>query len=233
MKFIFLLAVTTALSSCYFNSIKGNGDVTTEKRTVGDFTGIAASSSFDVEVKMGSTPDVKVEADANLLPYIITEVENGVLRIRTKENTSISTSHLKVFVTATTLNKLKASASADIKVLDAIQSNSKVSFAASSSAGINASVDAPEVSADASSSGSITLRGTTKNYEAEVSSSGDINSGDLLAENTKVKANSSGRAHVHASVSLDAKASSSGSIKYRGGAEVKQNTSSSGSVAKE
>ena len=127
---------------------------------------------------------------------------------------------------------VKASASASVKVLDIIKENGRLSFDASSSADLEAEVDAPEVDAEASSSGSVTLSGKTKYYAARVSSSGDIKSFELLSENTDVSASSSGSAQVHASVSLTAKANSSGSIDYRGAANVKKTVNSSGSVEK-
>ena len=117
-------------------------------------------------------------------------------------------------------------------MLDVIKDNTKLHFTATSSADIEAEVDAPEVEAEANSSGSVTLSGKTKNYTVHVSSSGDIKSSGLLTENTDAEASSSGSAYVHASVSLNAKASSSGSIDYRGAASVQQSVSSSGSVEK-
>ncbi|MEI9957281.1 MAG: DUF2807 domain-containing protein [Ferruginibacter sp.] len=52
----------------------GSGNVVTENRTVDNFTGIDVSSSFDVEVKIGSPASVRVEADDNIIKYIVTKV---------------------------------------------------------------------------------------------------------------------------------------------------------------
>ena len=71
---------------------------------------------------------------------------------------------------------------------------------------LNAEIDAPKVTADASSGASITLKGKTKTYSAQASSGAKIRSGDLLSENTTVKASSGASAQVHASVSLNASA---------------------------
>ena len=140
--------------------------------------------------------------------------------------------HLKIYITVPELRSVKASASASVKVLDIIKKNGRLSFDASSSADIEAEVDAPEIEAEARSSGTVKLSGKTKNYTVRVSSSGDLKSFKLLSENTNVTASSSGSAEVHASVNLNATASSSGSIDYRGAATVKQTVNSSGSVEK-
>jgi hypothetical protein len=145
---------------------------------------------------------------------------------------SLSNVHLKVLITTPGLESIKASASADVKVLDVLKGDGKISFEATSSAEIEAEVEVPEVSANATSSATLTLSGKTKNYKAKVNSSADIKSFELLSENTEAEASSSGTAEVHASVHLKAHASSSGSVDYRGGASVEKSESSSGSVEK-
>ncbi len=229
-QFIFLLTAIVILNSCDY--ITGSGNLITEKRPVTNFTGINVGGSFDVEVKIGPVAEVTVEADDNVIKYVETIVSGNILKIRTEGLHSMNNVHLKVYITVPALRSIKASASAEVKVLNVVRVEGRLSFDASSSADIEADVDAPEVDAEGSSSGSVTLSGKTKNYTARVSSSGDIKSFELLTENTKVSANSSGSAEVHASVALDANASSSGDITYRGAATVKKSISSSGSVEK-
>ena len=229
-QIIFLFTAVILLNSCNYTT--GSGNIITEKRNTGNFSGISVGGSFDVEVKIGPVAEVTVEADDNVIKFVQTTVSGNTLKIRTEGLHSMNNVHLKVYITVPELSNIKASASADVKVLDVIKGDGKLSFDASSSADIEAEVDAPEVDAEASSSGSVTLSGKTKNYTARVSSSGDIKSFELLTENTDVSANSSGSAQVHASISLTANASSSGDITYRGAANVKKNVSSSGSVEK-
>jgi hypothetical protein len=229
-QLLFLLLAIMLLISCDYTT--GSGNVVTEKRVVENFSEIIASNSIEVEVKTGPVADVKVEADDNIIKHIITNVSDGILRIKTENLHNISNAHIKVYITTPVLESIEASASATVKVLNLIKDNNKLSFKASSSADIEAEVDAPEVEAEANSSGSVTLKGRTKNYKAKVSSSGDVKSAELLSENTEVSASSSGSADVYASVSLVANASSSGSIDYYGTASVKQSVSSSGSIEK-
>ena len=227
-QLLFLLSAIITLISCNYTT--GSGNIITENRAVEKFTGIAVSNSIDVEVKMGSVAAVQVEADDNIIKHIVTTVSGGILKIRIENLHSFNNTHTKVYITTPELKSVEASSSAEVKVIDVIKDDGKVTFKSSSSANIEAEVDAPEVTADANSSASITLSGRTKNYKAEVSSSAEINSATLLSENTDVEANSSGSADVYGSVTINAKASSSGSINYQGGAIVKKSVSSSGSV---
>ncbi len=225
-----LLTALLVFNSCSFTS--GSGNIITEKRSLGNFSGISVSSSIEVEVKTGAVQQVEVEADDNVIQYLETHVSGNTLKIGLDGGHSFNNAHFKVYITTPGLNSIHASSSSDVKVLDVIKNNGKISFDASSSADIEAEVDAPQVDAEASSSASVILRGRTKDYTARVSSSGDIKSAELLSENADVDANSSGSAEVHASVHLKAHASSSGTIDYRGAASVDKSVNSSGTVEK-
>lgn len=232
MKQFLLLFAGACLFLCSCNFESGSGNIISEKRSVGNFTGISVGGSFEVEVKSGSNQSVEVEADDNVIKYIETTVSGDVLKIRLSGRHSLSNVHLKVLITTPGLESIKASSSAYVKVLDVLKEEGKISFEATSSAEIEAEVDAPEVVATGTSSASLHLSGRTKNYIAKVNSSAEIKSFELLSENTEANASSSGNAEVYASVRLKAHASSSGSVDYRGGASVEKSESSSGSVEK-
>src|ERR671937_185417 len=71
--------------------IKGSGHVVEEARTIGEFTGIEVHGVVAADVTAGEAPSLKLSGDDNLLPLIITEVQDGRLIIRTRPNTNIST----------------------------------------------------------------------------------------------------------------------------------------------
>lgn len=229
-KILSSILVVLILASCNFTN--GSGKIVSENRTVDNFTALSVGNSFDVEVKIGPTASVRVEADDNVIKHIETSVTNETLKIYLEDNYSFSDAHLKVYITTPSLKAIKTSGSASVDVLDVLTSNGKLSFKASSSSDIKAKVNAPEVEAGASSSASIDLSGKTKTYYAEASSSSDIDSWNLLSENATARANSSATIKLHASVSLNANANSSAEIKYHGAATVTKSVSSSGSVEK-
>jgi Putative auto-transporter adhesin, head GIN domain len=233
MKKLLIMAISSiALYSCG-PAINGSGKIITEKRNTGNFTGVSTSSSIDVDVKIGNTYEVVVEADDNVLQYVRTEVVGGVLKVGYKDNISLRNADVTVHVIAPTLEKLSASSSGHITVDGVLANVQKIDLKATSSAEIEAAVDAPNIEADANSSGTITLKGRTQNFRVEVSSSAQIEAYDLLSETTIAQASSSGTANVHASVKLNGQASSSGLVRYRGGAAVTKAESSAGNVEKE
>ena len=156
-QILFFLITSFALSSC--SNTSGSGNITTENRSVGGFTGISVGGDFDVEVKIGTSTELKVEADDNIMPYIETIVSGNTLKIRTKDLHNYSDVHMKVYIITPSLVKVNASASARVDVQDVLKSIERLYFNASSSGDINADVDAPEVEANASSGATINLSG--------------------------------------------------------------------------
>lgn len=236
-NFTLLASALLFISSCNViggDWVTGNGNIRTEKRNTGDFNGVKSSGSIDVEITSGSSYSVSVENDDNLLPYVITRVEDGTLTVRYKNGTSINHDHAKVYVTAPTLNKIVSSGSADITAQDLIKNPQQISVNVSGSGDIKAALDAPAIDASVSGSGNISLNGLTQNFTCSATGSGDLNCGGLQSENTTVKVTGSGNAHVFASVHLSASVFGSGDVYYKGNPQSPEiHTAGSGSVQAE
>jgi hypothetical protein len=227
-----ITALILLTSSCHM--ISGNGNIRTEKRNTGNFSSVKTSGSIDVEINSGDTYAVSAEDDDNLLPYIVTEVNNGTLDIHYRENTSVNNDHAKVYVTVPSLDKVTASGSADIAIRDILKNSQKIEMNVSGSGSIKGGLDAPAISVDVSGSGNVDLKGHTKDFDCSVSGSGDINCGGLQSENATVTVSGSGNAHVFASVHLSASAHGSGDVYYGGNPSNPEiHTSGSGSVQAE
>ena len=212
----------------------GNGNIRTEKRNTGNFTGVKTSGSIDVDINSGDSYSVSVENDDNLLQYLVTEVDGGVLHIYYKDGYSISNDHAKVYVTAPALDKLITSGSADITSQDVIKNPQEIEVKVSGSGDVKAEVDAPSIEASVSGSGNISLTGRTKDFKCSSTGSGDLNCGGLQSENVTVKVTGSGNAHVFASVHLSASSFGSGDIYYGGNPSNPEiHTAGSGSVQAE
>src|SRR4030095_1169108 len=80
-------------------SVRGSGNVAIETRDIQDFKAIDVSGVFVVELVAQKDFSVQVEADDNVLEYIKTEVNDGVLEISTSRKIK-SPSTLKVRISA-------------------------------------------------------------------------------------------------------------------------------------
>ena len=211
-----LLLILSAIIFCSCHTITGNGNIKSETREVGGFDKVNAVGSIDIEMVSDNNPTVRVEADDNVLPYIITEVRSGTLEARFKSNIMFTNTHAKVYVSAPGIKKLIVTGSGDIVSKDILKSADEIGMEVNGSGNINVMTDAPSVVADISGSGDIQLRGRTKNFDCSISGSGDIKCKSLLSENTTVTISGSGTAHIFASVSLKAKVNGSGEVYYGG-----------------
>jgi hypothetical protein len=238
MKNLSIVAAAVLLmSSCNVitgDSVTGNGNIRTEKRSTGNFNAVKASGSIDIEISSGNAYAVSVEDDDNLLPYVVTDISGGTLNVHYKNGYSINNDHAKVYITAPSLDKLSISGSGDITTTGMLKNSREIEMNVSGSGNIKGSVDAPSINVSVGGSGNVSLTGRTKDFTCTVSGSGDINCTSLESENTTVKVSGSGNAHVFASVHLSASVSGSGDVYYLGNPTNPEiHTAGSGSVQPE
>ena len=233
MRNIFFFAVLLVFASCHMNfnrTVKGNGDVKTEARNVSDITRLKIEGGIDVELQPGASA-VRVEADANLQDYIITEKEEGWLVIRTKDDVNLKSAHrIKVYVSADMISAISIAGSSNVTAKGKFSGAEKLDIEIAGSGEVDIEVNTPKVSVEIAGSGNVTLTGETRDAIVNMAGSGKYNAGDLLTENTEIAIAGSGDAIVHADVSLEADLVGSGNVSYRGKATVKTNSLGSGKV---
>lgn len=231
----FVLIAATFLNACDFvtgKRVKGNGNVKTEDRSEGAFTGVESRSSFSTYVGIGPQ-SIKIEAEENLLPYIITYIDNGVLRIDTKEGFWLKSSRsIKVYVTSPRLNKIIVSGSGDIEGTTKITDSSRIDLDVNGNASMKLDVDAPVVDTDLSGNGDIELKGQARDFSANSTGNGHIKAMELQTENGKIEILGNGTAEVFASVKLDVSIGGNGSVRYKGNAQTSTHITGNGSINK-
>ena len=227
--------IVLVFSSCRYRHNKhrsGNGVSATEQRGITGFTGVDTRGDIDIVVSQGNF-NVKVEADQNLLSYIETTVQNGLLTVRVKDGFSLNDySGAKVYVTAPELNAFETHGSGNISGQGKIADKIKMNIEISGSGDIELNLDCPEIKTSTSGSGNIKVSGETKNLECSTNGSGDLEADGMKAENVKVIVHGSGNATVFASESLDVEVSGSGDVQYKGSPKISTNVHGSGSVSK-
>jgi len=238
MRQIFIVAVSSLLlfSSCreiFAKRIRGNGNITTQTRSAGQFNSIDVSGSINVYVKQDSSASIKVEADENLQQYIETIDDGDVLRIRTEEGYNLNSSRqIKVYVSSAVFKKFEASGACDVFSDGNIRSSSDVDVDLSGSCDVTLDLTCPKVSADVSGSCTITLKGQTKDFDVQGSGSTDLKCFELMAENVDLDLSGAGDAEVYASVKLSGSISGSADVRYKGNAQTDIHTSGASSVKK-
>lgn len=221
-KFCLVLLLTIFLGSCkvevetpIFNSIKGSGNVTTEKREIpDDFDKIKVSATLKVELEQASDFEIIVEADDNILPYIVTEVSGNTLNVY-YDNISIrNPKEAKIYVKMPKISELSASSSSEIETKKPIKSDDLI-LKASSTADIKLyKITATSIIAEASSSSDIEIGSVyTTSFKAQSSSTADIDIEYIESDKIDLTANSSSDIELKGkALDLSAKTSSTGTI---------------------
>ncbi len=230
------LSIVTVTSAQWGKRVKGNGDVVTIERSVGDYDEVALSGWFDVELVSGQEGELSLKGESNLLEYIKTEVKDGKLVIKTEKGVNLRPSNwnggIHITVPVERISSVALSGSGDIVGKTTIKADD-FSTRMSGSGDITLSVEAQSVTAGLSGSGDIALEGKTTDLSVKVSGSGDVKAYDLEAENVTAQVSGSADIKVTANQSINAQVSGSGDIHYRGNPDkIKSKASGSGDISK-
>lgn len=231
-----MLVLLVSVSSCGWRTVRGNGNIQTTTRKEGNFKSISAAGSFNVYFSQSAENEIKIEADENLMRYITTDVENGVLKIRTRKGINIRPSQdVKVFVTSPQYEEISLAGSGNIEAQSRLTSSGRIKFSIAGSGDIKIpDIDAPKVEVHIAGSGKVQAVGNTKDVEVHVAGSGDVLFKELKSENAEIHIAGSGNVWVYSSMKLDVHVAGGGDIHYYGNpADIKSKMAGSGNLIKE
>jgi len=228
---LFTLIFFAAGSLLASKLMASNSEKERQTRQVSGFHGVSVTSGIDLYLSQKSTEEVVVEADADLIDKIITEVENGILKIYIKQNNWSNINwkgdDRKVFVSIKNIDRLDASAGSDVESQSLLKAD-RLKVEASSGSDVKLGVEANELEVESSSGSDIALLGKTNMLEVSASSGSDIDAAELVAKKCKASASSGSDIRVNVNEELEATASSGGDISYSGNPSQKNIDESSG-----
>lgn len=237
---LFLLGLAT-LSAQRYNygddrgeKVRGNGDITTESRNVnGNFTGIDVCCAIKVELTQASSNSIRVEADENILEYVITEIEGDDLHIHFRKGINVRTTKaVKVYVNLAELDEIEASGAAQVMTMGTFNGD-ELEIDCNSASVVKIDFQGNEVSVDVNSAAIVELEGRSQRIELEASSAGRIDAKEHTASEAEAKANSAAVISIGVTDKLNADANSAASIRYRGNPDkLYTDTNSGGRVKK-
>jgi len=253
---IVMIAIAVSLFSCrgyLWNCI--DGYKTVEYRYLEDFDEVTVTGDYDVYINQANDYEILIEADENLLPYVVTDVSGDKLKIKNYENRCLDpTGSIDIYITMPEINKLKLTGSGLI-VCDSLDANDleveligsgdielgygssyifirdelKIENAGSGNIFIDLEADVVEV--DLIGSGDIVLEGNADESDLYIAGSGDIESEDLVVDECEAKIIGSGDMFVYVNRVLDVKIAGSGDLYYYGNpGRIYQDITGSGDV---
>lgn len=233
---LFLTVIMLTATSCRwfgYKRVVGNGNLETQDRPVERAERIKLAGSYDVEITQGPTTSVKVEADENILPFILTRSEDGFLIIKSKDHVSLSTDNtIKIFITTPKLEQVNLAGSGNIIGKSKFTGGDKLTLKIAGAGDMKMEVNTPSIEAEIAGSGSMTLTGETRDQRIRISGVGDYIGEALKSENAVVKIAGSGNVKLFAAATLDVNIAGVGSVFYKGSPAVKQHVAGSGEVKK-
>jgi hypothetical protein len=211
-----------------------------QDRHLSGFNAVDVAGSIDVYIVQGETESVKVEAPADVIDHIITEVDGGKLRISDKHDSFswgnlFGGSHKKiaVYVSVKEINSIGVTGSGDVNFKDGLKSNS-LKLRLTGSGDVFGRLDVQRLESNLSGSGDVKISGNAGDASISVSGSGDFNAKGLATENMSVHISGSGDASVNVNNSLQASVSGSGDVSYTGAVKnVSSSKSGSGDVSRD
>lgn len=229
---VLLLAFSTSISAQWYKRIRGNGNMITKTRTVGEYDKVAVGGSFDVKLVSGKEGKLTIKIDENLLEYLVTKVEDGKLKIKWKKGTNIyAKKGILITVPFEEINAVTLAGSGDVYSEDIIKTDS-FKAALSGSGNLKLAVSAQNVTSAISGSGNINLNGNTNQLKCSISGSGDIKAYELKSHNADARIAGSGNIKINLDGNLKARIAGSGNIYYKGNPQKEDvKVSGSGSVS--
>jgi hypothetical protein len=205
---ISLLLGALILPACDWTGIRGNGEITTENRSIADFSTIDASGAFKIYWSPGA-PALSLTADQNLLREITTTAADGHLRIRTRERVR-PTRGVRIMLSSQMLTGARLRGALDLKASNVLTPNFFV---------------------EADGTSDVILQGTVDNLTARFRGAGDLAAESLQAKAVEVSLMGAADAKVTATESLSVSIKGAGDVRYSGNPKtIKKSVAGAGSV---
>ncbi len=217
LSFILFLASHSYASR---ETLKGSGNIKTEKRTVDSFNSISVSRAIKVFVTQGPQSQLTLEADDNILPYIKTEVSNNRLKIYLPENVDVkSHADMKVSLTVPQLVALKSTTSSTIEST----SNwdiSTIELSSTTAGEIKIDLKAQLITAKATTAAKIELKGETQNLNVSLTTSAELDAADLQASKAHFSLTTGSEAEIEVTEELSYTLTTGAELSYKGSPHI-------------
>jgi len=184
-----------------------------ETRSVSGFTGINASSAFDITVTKGDTESLVIEAADDVMPYIRSEVRNGILHLYLDSNRLRNIRSLKASIVMKNLDKVTLSGASKLTADDLFTAD-KFMIDCSGASKMAANVTANQLNVKLSGASNLQIKANV-NGDAGMDMSGASKvKGDLKANDVKINFSGACSAELSGSAN-DLKIDTSGASKIK------------------
>lgn len=229
---LLLLALVTTTSFAQTRKVRGNGNVVTKDKRIEHFTKVEIHSDLEVSILHNPFANkLSITGDANLHQIIETQVKDGILTLKLKDNFEVveQTSPFKIALTTKDLNEIHIVGNANVESIGTNESDTLV-ITNSGSGNIELRVKNDSLKVTNTGSGTIVAEGNANIITATNTSSGLVDLRNVSTFFMEVMASGSGDTYTNAVNGLDGKLEGSGNIYYRNTKTLNVNVTGSGEL---
>jgi hypothetical protein len=226
-----LMLLSLALSACTIDMVSGSGKVITSNRPVSGFDSVLFSAIGDLTIVQGQTESLKIVAEDNIMPKIVTEVRGTQLYIgferQNWQDIIRPTQGIKYTLTVKSLNSIELSGLGSVTAATLKADDMTVKVGGAGGITVN-SFTGSTLTAVMSGAGSVDISGKVTSLDATMSGVGNFACGNLQAQAARVNLTGAGGATVWAVNSLDVSITGAGSVSYYGKPKITKNVAGVG-----
>jgi len=209
------MIILTATSCIRIAGIRGSGIVISEDRNNSGFDSVSVSSGMNLFLKQGTSESLRIEAEDNILPLVLTDVKNGKLEIKFKNSLIGGPSFHKpvnVYLTVKDLKELDVSSGVRIESEEIKSDSLKISL----SSGVYGKmiIISQKLSVNLSSGAKLEISGQADSQDIDLGSGSTYIARYLDSKTIVIHASSDSNAIVNASENLNVKISSGAYVEY-------------------
>ncbi len=181
-----------------------------ESREVHGFTGVELASFGNLQIEQTGTESLTIEAAADVLPKLTSEVSGGVLRLGVAPGTTVKTTKPVVYhLTVADLNAIAVAGAGAVTA---------------------SNLRADRLAVEIGGAGRITVAGTVDSQVVTISGTGNYDGEELQSATADVTVDGAAKAVVRVSTRLNATVDGVGSVQYIGNPQVSRKINGVGSV---
>lgn len=203
----FTTVVVTAGCGSADSCVNGSGSVISQTLDLSGLTGVDFQAAGEVTVTLGSSQQVMVSGQENIVERLNTDVINGIWEIGFDECVQ-NISGLRIDITVPEFDSAELSGAGTIV----------------------AETDANEMDTTLSGAGTITVSGQSTRHNVSLSGAGTVEAFDLIGADVDVVLSGDGTVNVTANEELSVDLSGAGAVFYKGDPEPDILISGSGNV---
>ena len=220
MKRLLAVSLLVLLPACDWfagdtKTITGTGRTGKRIVEIKNVKELKAMGAGKIFLKQGKEESLIIQADDNLLPYIVAKVEDGELFLGPKSRTILrSKLGINYYLVVKDLDHIELAGAMELETRSL--KTKKLEMELSGATKLKMRVDTIALTAEASGAAKLYIEGRAKKQTVEISGSMHYDAGSLQSESAQVNVSGASRVTIAVSKNLEVEASGVAVVSYKG-----------------